>query len=79
MEGAVWAVENLCPHALLPLSGGEIRGSAITCPRHGARFDLQTGQPLNALTRKALKVFSVRLEGEQVVLGLPHVEGSTMD
>lgn len=59
-EELLFAVENICPHALLPLAGGRMDGSCVTCPRHGARFDLRTGKPVNSITNESLKVYSVR-------------------
>ena len=54
LRGRVIAFRNLCPHAGSPLSGGTLARDAITCPRHGWRFELSTGacrdQPLYSLT-----------------------------
>lgn len=66
VSGRLHAVTNLCPHALLPLTDGMLQGQSLTCPKHGARFDLVTGQPLNGITRTALKVH--RVEVRQGVL-----------
>jgi 3-phenylpropionate/trans-cinnamate dioxygenase ferredoxin component len=44
--GAWFAVAPECSHANLPLAGGRVRGSAILCPHHGARFDLRSGRAL---------------------------------
>lgn len=51
-EGSVYAVSNKCSHLGLPLVGktalfqGEISDKCITCPAHGSKFDLATGQPV---------------------------------
>ncbi len=42
-DGAVFALENACPHAGNPLVDGEVAGRALTCVYHGWRFDLETG------------------------------------
>jgi nitrite reductase/ring-hydroxylating ferredoxin subunit len=44
MNGAVYAVENRCPHLGLPLGRGKIEDGAIVCPFHGSRFDICTGE-----------------------------------
>lgn len=42
--GAVFALENKCPHLNLPLGKGKIENGQIVCPFHGSRFDIQTGE-----------------------------------
>ncbi|HKY92146.1 MAG TPA: Rieske (2Fe-2S) protein [Nevskiaceae bacterium] len=59
-SGALHAVADLCPHALQPLEGGRLRGGTLRCPRHGACFDLASGQPVNPVTDRPLTVFPVR-------------------
>jgi 3-phenylpropionate/trans-cinnamate dioxygenase ferredoxin subunit len=41
----IFAIEDLCSHAAVPLSEGEIDGCNIECELHGSRFDLRTGKP----------------------------------
>ena len=65
----VYAVDWLCPHALQPLTGARIRNCTILCPRHGARFDLRTGAPLNAVTDRHLRVYRACIASEHI-----HVE-----
>lgn len=51
-EGAVYAVSNKCSHLGLPIVGktalfqGEVSGRCVTCPAHGSKFDLATGEPV---------------------------------
>ncbi len=42
--GGVYAIENRCTHDDGPLGEGELDGDLIECPRHGALFDVTTGQ-----------------------------------
>jgi len=42
-QGAIYALENKCPHLGLPLGKGKIEGGEIVCPFHGSRFDIKTG------------------------------------
>jgi nitrite reductase/ring-hydroxylating ferredoxin subunit len=39
----VFAMENACPHAGIPLSLGQLDGPVVTCAAHGWRFDVRTG------------------------------------
>ncbi|MGE3493012.1 MAG: Rieske (2Fe-2S) protein [Vicinamibacterales bacterium] len=50
-------VSNRCPHAGGPMALGEIGERELTCPWHGARFDLRTGAPLNAVTSSHLPAY----------------------
>ncbi len=47
VDGAYFALDDTCSHALASLSEGEldVRGCAIECPLHGSKFDLRTGEP----------------------------------
>ena len=60
-EGGYFAMDNSCPHRGGPLAEGCLQGSVVTCPWHGWKFDVRTGEsPLNARH----KVRSVPLERE---------------
>lgn len=65
-EGEVHAVDSLCPHALQPLTGARIRNGTIQCPRHGARFDLRTGAPLNEVTDRRLQIHRAWIASERI-------------
>lgn len=43
-KGAIIAA---CPHKTAPLVAAEVRDSAVTCRRHGVRYDLATGEPVD--------------------------------
>jgi len=43
IDGAFYAVEDVCTHDGGDLAGGEVHGFEVECPRHGARFDLRSG------------------------------------
>jgi 3-phenylpropionate/trans-cinnamate dioxygenase ferredoxin subunit len=59
--GELYAVENRCTHQEAELEGGRIRGCFISCPLHGVRFDLRSGEPMGQLTRVPLPTFEVRV------------------
>ena len=70
VDGAVYALDGVCPHAGGPLGEGTLRGNTVTCPWHGWQFDVSTGE--NCLNRKMVhKCFPVRVEGSDVVVELP--------
>ncbi|WP_165074032.1 non-heme iron oxygenase ferredoxin subunit [Paludisphaera rhizosphaerae] len=41
-----YAIDDVCTHDGGPLADGELDGTCIECPRHGARFDVRTGAVL---------------------------------
>lgn len=60
-DGQVHAVENICSHAHEPLECGLMRRGWISCPAHGARFDLETGEPMNGPATEPIAIFPVRI------------------
>jgi 3-phenylpropionate/trans-cinnamate dioxygenase ferredoxin component len=69
-EGRVFAVENRCSHADQPLECGRVRWGWIACPAHGARFDLETGEPLNPPASHPIRTYTVRVIDGQVKVSL---------
>lgn len=59
--GDFYAVQNLCTHQASSLEGGRIRNCFISCPLHGARFDLRDGSTKGALTSQPLETYEVRV------------------
>lgn len=57
----VFAVRNLCSHAYEALDCGRMRNGWISCPVHGARFDLETGVPMNPPASMPIDTFEVRI------------------
>jgi nitrite reductase (NADH) small subunit len=44
VNGVIYAINNRCPHKSGPLIRGYVSGRSITCPMHGWRYDLATGE-----------------------------------
>jgi 3-phenylpropionate/trans-cinnamate dioxygenase ferredoxin subunit len=44
VNGNYYAIANRCTHAGGELSKGSLEGSIVTCPKHGAKFDVTTGK-----------------------------------
>ncbi|MBA2408283.1 MAG: non-heme iron oxygenase ferredoxin subunit [Gammaproteobacteria bacterium] len=60
-DGEFYAIEDVCTHDGGELTGGEIEGCQIECPRHGARFDIATGNALSAPAYEPVTTFPVRV------------------
>ena len=63
IDGALHAIENVCTHDGGRLTGGEVQGAEIVCPRHGARFCVKTGAALSPPAYEPTATFPVRVEG----------------
>ena len=46
VEGKVYALDNTCPHAGGPLGEGSLEKDCVSCPWHGWKFNVRTGQRL---------------------------------
>ena len=44
VNGKFYAIDDRCGHASARLSSGGLRGNIVTCPLHGAQFDVTTGK-----------------------------------
>jgi len=62
LDGKYYAIEDVCTHDGGQLTGGEVEGDQIICPRHGARFCIRTGAALTAPAYEATATFPVRIE-----------------
>lgn len=62
LDGDYYAIENVCTHDYSTLTGGEVEGEEIVCPRHGARFNIKTGEALTAPAYEPLVTFPVHVE-----------------
>ncbi|MCJ2177617.1 Rieske (2Fe-2S) protein [Novosphingobium album (ex Hu et al. 2023)] len=62
----IFAVRNLCSHAHETLECGRVRAGWISCPVHGARFDLETGNPMNPPATMPIETYEVRIEGDTI-------------
>lgn len=66
----IFAVADTCPHAGACLSEGELEGPIITCPLHGSRFDVKTGERVRGPADLAIKTYIVEVKDSQVFLRL---------
>jgi nitrite reductase/ring-hydroxylating ferredoxin subunit len=66
VDGRFYAIDGTCTHRGGPLSEGELDGTVVTCPLHGARFDVTTGEVLGPPAAAGVGRYDVRVEGEDV-------------
>ena len=57
----VFAVEDICSHAAVALSEGDVEGCTVECWLHGSRFDLRTGKPTGLPATEPVATFPVEV------------------
>lgn len=68
LPGGYYALQDLCTHDDGPLGEGAVVDGQVECPRHGARFDPATGAATRMPAIVPVKVYPVKLEGEDVLV-----------
>ncbi|WP_051716975.1 non-heme iron oxygenase ferredoxin subunit [Streptomyces megasporus] len=63
-EGEVFAINDICSHANVSLSEGEVEDCRIECWLHGSSFDLRTGKPSGPPATRPVPVYPVKIEGD---------------
>ncbi len=70
VDGTFCAIENTCTHVGGPLGEGDIDGEIVTCPWHGAGFNVKTGACTGGPAASDVKSFPVKVEGDDVLVEL---------
>jgi 3-phenylpropionate/trans-cinnamate dioxygenase ferredoxin subunit len=68
-----YAINDRCSHADFSLCEGDLWEDdlEIECPKHGSTFSLETGEPQSLPATKPVPVYSVRVDGDDVIVTLP--------
>lgn len=69
--GIIYALENVCSHDGADLESGDLIEGQIECPRHGARFDVQTGEAMRLPAVVDIETFETRIEDGIVIVAIP--------
>lgn len=70
IAGEYFAIADVCSHDDGPVAEGDLHEHEIECPRHGARFDIRTGQALSLPAVVDIPTYPVRVEGTDILIGL---------
>ena len=65
-NGELHAISDVCSHAAVSLSDGEVDGTSLECWLHGSSFDLSTGKPISPPATDPVPVYPLTVEGESV-------------
>lgn len=72
IAGQLFAIADMCSHDDGPLGDGEIENLyEISCPRHGAHFDIRTGKALSYPAVVDIPSYPVRITDGEIEIGLP--------
>ncbi|MGH2365249.1 MAG: Rieske (2Fe-2S) protein [Chloroflexota bacterium] len=77
---AVYAIDDTCTHEEASLAEGTLYTDEaepqVECPKHGAMFELSTGQVLTLPAVKSVAAYETRLNGDEVLIKLPAEAGA---
>jgi 3-phenylpropionate/trans-cinnamate dioxygenase ferredoxin component len=71
IAGELFAIADVCSHDDGPVGEGALEGFAITCPRHGAQFDVRSGMALQMPAVVDIPAYPLRVVDGFLQLGLP--------
>ncbi len=69
--GTYYAIGDACTHRGGSLSEGVVEGTKVTCPLHGAQFEVTTGKNLTPPAPGEVPSYKVRVEGSDVQIEIP--------
>lgn len=70
IDGNYYATDDTCTHQKASISKGEIEGDVVSCPHHGARFNIKTGAVLSLPAMFPLKTYTVNIDGNDIKIVL---------
>lgn len=72
VDGQFYAIDDLCTHDGGSLDQGQLEGDEIECPRHGARFNVTTGEATQLPAFEPVETHEVRIDGDTIHVGVEH-------
>ncbi|MFE3453588.1 Rieske (2Fe-2S) protein [Nonomuraea sp. NPDC059194] len=66
----VFALHDVCSHAEVKLSEGEVYDGTLECWLHGSCFDVRSGKPTGPPATKPVNVYRVKIDGDDVLVSL---------
>ena len=71
IAGQFFAIADVCSHDDGPVGEGELEGYNITCPRHGAEFDVRTGRVMQMPAVVDIPAYPVQVRDGNIFIGIP--------
>ncbi len=71
VDRSIYAFTDNCTHISGPLNEGELDGEVLTCPWHGAQFNVRTGKVLRGPAGQDIQTYPVQVENRSILVSLP--------
>lgn len=75
VDGNFYALDDFCPHKGAPLAGGYLSATDVTCPWHGASFDLATGNGVAGPCGGGVTSYPVNVNGDDIEIAFEESSG----
>jgi 3-phenylpropionate/trans-cinnamate dioxygenase ferredoxin component len=72
VAGKIYAIADICTHDDGPLGDGDLEDHNIVCPRHGAEFDIRSGQAVSMPAVVDIPAYPIKVVDGNIWLGLPN-------
>ena len=69
-QGEVFAISDICSHADVNLSDGDVDSGTIECWLHGSRFDVRSGNPTGLPANRPVPTYPVKIDGDDILVAL---------
>ncbi|MFQ5793798.1 MAG: Rieske (2Fe-2S) protein [Candidatus Bipolaricaulia bacterium] len=70
IDGNYYVTQDICTHDGGILTGGTLEGMIITCPRHGAQFDITTGEVVRMPAFEPIQTLEIKVDGSDILVRL---------
>ena len=68
--GQVLAISDICSHADVNLSDGDVEDGTVECWLHGSRFDLRSGKPTGLPATRPVPTYPVKIDGDDIYVAI---------
>ena len=81
LDSRVYAIGDVCSHADVSLSGGEVDPDecSLECPKHGSLFSLETGAALTLPAIRPVAAYVVTVAGDDVLVEPKPIDDGASD
>ena len=70
VDGKFYAIDNTCTHRGGPLGEGFLEGDIVTCPWHGAKYDVRTGKVMGLPATQSVKSYRIIIKNNEIFVEL---------
>jgi 3-phenylpropionate/trans-cinnamate dioxygenase ferredoxin subunit len=71
IAGKYFAIGDVCTHDDGPLGDGDLEGFNVVCPRHGAEFDVRSGEAVGMPAVVDIPAYPVQIREGTIYIGVP--------